>query len=248
MTTFKDHFSGHAEAYAAYRPGYPPALAAWLGGIAPECRLALDCGCGTGQLSCLLGDVFERVVATDASAQQIAGAQPHPAVEYRTAPAEDSGLPDGSADLVTVAQAAHWFDLPAFYEEVRRVLRPAGVLALITYGLARVSPRIDALVEQFYDGTAKPYWPPERRHVEDGYASLDFPFPEIAAPSFRLEATWSFQAYAGYLGTWSAIKSLEQEQGPAPFQALLADLEQAWGDPTVIRRITWPLTLRVGQL
>lgn len=248
MTTFKDHFSGHATAYASYRPGYPPALAAWLGKLAPNRELALDCGCGTGQFACLLGDVFDRVIATDASAEQIAQAEPHPAVAYHVAPAEDSGLPDSSADLITVAQAAHWFDLPTFYQEVRRVLRPAGVLALVTYGLARVSPEIDAVVRRFYDGPAAAYWPPERVHVEDGYANLDFPFPEIAAPDFRMEATWSFQAYAGYLGTWSAVKRLEQHQGPAPFQSFLSDLEQAWGNPQVIRRITWPLSLRVGQL
>lgn len=248
MTTFKDHFSNHAADYASYRPGYPPALAAWLGELAPTRKLALDCGCGTGQFSCLLGDVFERVIATDASVEQIAQAAPHPDVTYRIASAEDSGLPDGSADLVTVAQAAHWFDLPAFYQEVRRVLRPAGVLALISYGLARVSPEIDAVVQRFYDGAAAAYWPPERHHVEDGYARLDFPFLEIAAPEFRMEATWSFQTYSGYLGTWSAVKHLEQDQGPTPFRSFLDELEQAWGGPSVIRRITWPLSLRVGQL
>ena len=58
----------------------------------------------------------------------------HPRVEYRVAPAERSGLPDAAVDLVTLALAAHWFDLPRFYAEVRRVGRPRTAIALISSG------------------------------------------------------------------------------------------------------------------
>ena len=132
MATFKDHFSASAAGYAVHRPRYPDALVDFLAEQAPGHKLALDAGCGTGQLSVLLARRFRRVIATDASARQIEEAEPHPGIEYRVAPAEQSGLEDGSADLFTVAQAAHWFELSSFYEEVRRILRPGGSLIITT--------------------------------------------------------------------------------------------------------------------
>src|SRR5207249_7256547 len=121
---FQDHFSDKAAGYAAYRPVYPPALVDALAALAPGRGLAWDAGCGSGQLSLLLAQRFDRVIATDASADQIAHATAHPKVEYRCAPAEASGLADGIADLAVAAQAAHWFDLPDYYAEVRRVAPP----------------------------------------------------------------------------------------------------------------------------
>ena len=148
---FKDHFSSHAAGYAAHRPTYPPALVDFLADTAPGRSLALDCGCGTGQLSVPLARRFDRVVATDASASQIANAEMHERVEYRTAPAEQSGLPDASADLITVAQAAHWLDLDRFYTEARRVAKKEGILALITYGVLHVEGAdIDWVAQWFY--------------------------------------------------------------------------------------------------
>src|SRR3954464_14207364 len=94
MTAFKDHFSSRAADYAAYRPTYPPELVDYLASVCPTSNLALDCGCGTGQLAVLLADRFKRVIATDASAQQIENAEPRERVTYRVAPAERSGLPD----------------------------------------------------------------------------------------------------------------------------------------------------------
>ncbi|WP_324748967.1 class I SAM-dependent methyltransferase [Sphingomonas sp. LY54] len=248
MVAFKDHFSSHSADYAAHRPAYPDALADYLAGLAPDRRLALDCGCGSGQLSRLLGDRFERVVATDASAAQIAKAGPHPHVEYRVAPAEESGLAAGSVALVTAAQAAHWFDLDAYYAEVRRVGRSGAVAALISYGMAHIAPEIDRVVGRLHDETLAPFWPPERRHVEDGYRSLDFPFDEINAPRFAIELEWRLAGMLAYLDTWSAVRRMEQATGRGRFEAFAAELNAAWGDPAVIRRVTWPLALRVGRL
>lgn len=101
----KDTFGRIAAQYAAYRPEYPPALADALAQRAPTRALAWEAGCGSGQLSTLLGDRFERVVATDASAEQIAVARPHPRVEYGVAPAARSGLVPASADLCVVPEA-----------------------------------------------------------------------------------------------------------------------------------------------
>jgi SAM-dependent methyltransferase len=245
-TTFKDHFSSHAASYARHRPTYPPQLAHWLAGIAPSRGLALDCGCGTGQFSTLLAREFEQVLATDASASQIAHAEPHERLRYQVAPAERSGLPDASVDLVTVAQAAHWFDLQPFYDEVRRVLRPHGCLALITYGVACMDGTPGLLLRDLHDHVLGPFWPPERKLVESGYRSLPFPFPEIETPVMELRAQWSLEELMGYVDTWSALRQAEAKLGTAPYEEFRERLGRAWGDPAAKHDITWPLRLRVG--
>ncbi|TWI65223.1 ubiquinone/menaquinone biosynthesis C-methylase UbiE [Pseudoduganella lurida] len=245
---FKDHFSGGAAGYAAYRPTYPARLAAELAAISPGTALALDCACGTGQLSVLLADHFDAVVATDASAAQIAQAQPHERVRYATALAERSGLADGSVDLVTVAQAAHWFELDKFYDEVRRVARPGAVLALVTYGVQNVAGPADPVLQKFYAETLGPYWPPERRHVEEGYRNLAFPFQEVALPALAMEASWTAAELVGYVGTWSAVKEARKALDADPVPAFARELEAAWGDPEQRRRVTWPLTVRAGRI
>src|SRR5687768_2271501 len=188
---FKDHFSSGSDNYAAHRPTYPITLVDELASISPSQRRAFDCGCGTGQLSVLLAERFEEVVATDASAAQIEKAQPHDRVTYRTALAEDSGLPDASVDLITVAQAAHWLDLEKFYAEACRVARPGAAIALITYGVLHVDGAMDRRVQRFYHETIGPYWPAERRHVEDGYRSLMFPFKETRLSPLAIEVWWA---------------------------------------------------------
>lgn len=245
---FKDHFSGHAADYAAHRPTYPRALVGFLASAAPGRGLAWDVGCGSGQLSVALAGAFEHVAATDASAQQVASAAPHPRVAYAVAPAEASGLPDGVADLIVAAQAAHWFDLPAFYAEVRRVARPGGVVALVSYGVAELDEAVAASVDRFYREVLGPYWPPERRHVEDGYRSLDFPFPEIEAPPLAMNVRWRLADLLAYVGTWSASRAALRALGPGPEEALGRELAAAWGDPEAAREVRWPLGLRVGRV
>src|SRR4051794_15299816 len=176
MAEFKDHFSTGSEGYASHRPTYPPALGAWLVSNSPSNKMAWDCGCGTGQLSTVLGEHFDRVIATDASAEQIRNAKPHPRVEYRAEPAESSTLARDSVDLIGVAQAAHWLNLDLFYEEVRRVSHARGLLALITYERTRISSEIDPIVARFYEDDLAGLWPAERRHVETEYRELPFPF------------------------------------------------------------------------
>jgi SAM-dependent methyltransferase len=247
--TFKDHFSGLAAAYADCRPSYPPAVAQALAALSPGRALALDCGCGNGQLSVLLGDVFDRVEATDASAAQIAHAVPHPRVAYRVAPAEESGLPDGCCDLVVAAQAAHWFDLPRYFAEVRRVLRPGGLAALVGYGRLVVGdPAAAAVVDRFYgpDGVGR-YWPPERPLVEDGYAAVAFPFAEIPGPDIAMSADWTRDQLLGYVTTWSALKEARKALAEDPFPAFAEALAAAWPDGDATRTIRWPLRMRLGR-
>ena len=248
MSAFRDHFSARSEEYAAYRPVYPVALVDFLASVSPDANLALDCGCGTGQLSVLLAARFREVVATDASAAQIKNAKVCFGVTYRVAAAEESGLPEGVVDLVTVAQAAHWFDLPAFYAEVLRVARPGAIIALVTYGHLHTESGCDRIIRKFYRDTLGPYWPPERRQVEDGYRSLPFPFSEIEPPRLTIEASWNLFELVGYLDTWSAVRALEKQAGPAPLESLRRELTEVWGDAGARHRVQWPLALRVGRI
>jgi SAM-dependent methyltransferase len=245
---FKDHFSAGAAAYAAHRPTYPAALCDFLAEIAPRSYLAWDAGCGSGQLSVLLAGRFARVIATDASAQQIAHASRHPNVGYVVARAEASVLADHTVDVAVAAQAAHWFDLPAYYAEVRRIGRRGAVVALVTYGLVRVDPIVDSVIDRFYSQVVGPYWPPERRHVEDGYRSLPFPFQEIGVPGLEMQSSWTRPDLVGYVETWSAVWALERAVGPAPFEAFRRELAHAWGADAAVRPVRWTLSFRVGRL
>jgi ubiquinone/menaquinone biosynthesis C-methylase UbiE len=248
MPNFKDHFSDASAHYAAHRPTYPRELVDELAELSPGRELALDCCCGTGQLSVLLAARFDAVVATDASAAQIEQAQPHERVTYRCAVAETSGLPDACADLITVAQGAHWLDIAAFYNEVRRVARPNAAIALICYELQTVNDAIDRIVRRFYDETIGPYWPAERRLVEEGYRTLPFPFRETRLPPLAMETSWRLADFIGYIKTWSAVKAAERALGSNPADQLEEQLRDEWGDTGTCRRVTWPLSSRVGNI
>ncbi|MGH8166255.1 MAG: class I SAM-dependent methyltransferase, partial [Woeseiaceae bacterium] len=200
--SFKDHFSGHADSYAAYRPTYPQALMRFLADCCEERRVAWDCATGNGQTAIALTPYFERIIATDASAAQIESAKAHAAIEYRVAGAESSGLPDRFVDLITVSQALHWFDLDRFFDEAMRVLVPGGVLSAWSYELCAVKPAIDAMILELYRLIDR-FWPAERRMVEDRYRGIELPMPAIAAPDFVMTAEWSADAMLGYLRTWS---------------------------------------------
>jgi len=246
--SFKDYFSEGSARYAAYRPTYPPELAAYLATLCSRHDLAWDCGCGSGQLSRLLAEHFLHVVATDASAAQIAEAPVVPKVEYRCAPAEHSGLQRETADLVVAAQAAHWFDLPAFYAESVRVGRPGATVALISYGLLTVNAPVDKTIGRFYRETLKNYWPAERRHVDEGYRSLNFPFREVDPPSFLMSRHWVLAELLGYIRTWSAVRELTQDQGPVVLETFEGQLTHAWGEPAIVRAIHWPIAMRAGRI
>jgi SAM-dependent methyltransferase len=248
MSTFKDHFSTRSADYAAYRPTYPAALVDYLARISPETGVALDVGCGSGQLSALLASRFDEVIATDASAKQIEAAERHRRVDYRVAPAEASGLGAGSVDLITAAQAAHWFDLPAFYAEARRVARPGAVLALITYGVLQTDAEIGPTVQHFYKDVVGPFWPPERRHVENSYRDFDFPFDVLTPPPLAIEVSWRLADMLGYADTWSAVREAEKALGRAPIERFRQDLAAAWGNAEMRRTIRFPLSLRVGRI
>jgi ubiquinone/menaquinone biosynthesis C-methylase UbiE len=241
-----DHFSGHATDYARFRPGYPEALFDWIAGQTPSHELAWDCGCGNGQASMPLAARYSRVVATDMSPQQIAEAKPHQRIEYRTAPAEASGLDDASTDAVTIAQALHWFDFDRFYSEVRRVQKPGGIIVAWTYQLLRADSAVDALLADFYGPVLGSHWPPERKWVDTGYRGMPFPFAEIETPHFEIRLSWTLADLLAYLGTWSATQRYRKSEGRDPIPALGERLAPAWGDST--REIIWPIAMRAGHV
>jgi len=239
-------FGARAGAYASFRPQYPPALFAWLAEHSPTHQRALDIACGNGQASQPLLTHFEQVLACDASIEQLAAAQELQGIQRFAADAEAQPLPAASLDLIVVAQALHWFATPTFFAEVKRLLKPGGLFCAWCYGLTRIEPALDAVIDQLYSGTLDGYWPAGRASVETGYRNLQAPFPRIQLPSFSIEEEWDFEHLLGYLGTWSAVQRWEQERGRDPVAELAPALLKAWGDSTRPRVVSWPLHFLAG--
>ena len=245
---FKDHFSSHAAVYRQARPRYDPAFFAWLAQQCAQRELAWDAGCGNGQATVALAPHFARVVGTDPSAPQVENAQAADSVEYRVEAAEQCSLPDASADLVTVAQALHWFDLDAFHAQVHRVLRPGGIVAQWSYADCRVGSAVDAVKNRLYVDVLDSYWAPERRLVESGYRELAFPFVRIEAPAFELRVEWNLAQFLAYLRSWSATQKYIQAHGVDPVGELEGDFARAWGDAAQPHPVVWDLATRVGSV
>lgn len=228
------------------RPDYPPELFAWLAQQAPAHHAAWDCATGNGQAAFGLAKHFQRVHATDASAQQIANAQPHASIDYAVASGERSNLPDTCVDLITVAQAAHWFDLPAFYTEARRTLKPDGVLAMWCYGLTRIDSEVDRIMAHFDQRIVGPYWPRERRHIDNAYEDLGFPFQRIRAPEFEMQKHWSRVQFLAYIASWSAVQRYQKVRGSNPVDWLNQALDQVWNRDE-LREVYWPIAMLAGS-
>jgi hypothetical protein len=211
--------------------------------------LCWDAGTGNGQAACGLAEHFAEVVATDASAEQIAHASPCEGVTYRVAPAEDPGLDDATVDLVTAGQALHWFDQKNFFECVKKVGAPGGAVAVWAYDLFRVpeSPRVESVFREFH-ARVEAYWPPERALVARHYADLLFPFEEIPLPPVTMTADWSLESVLGYLSTWSAVKGFSKETGRDPIAEFEGAFRSAWGPLSSSKTISWPLVLRAGRI
>lgn len=249
MTTtqeFKDLFSRQSNDYARFRPSYPAKLFQYLASLVDGHDLAWDCGTGSGQAAVQLGDYFERVIATDPSAKQISSAQRYPKVEYRVGSAENSAFLDKSIDLITAAQCFHWFRQNEFFSEVRRILKPGGVLAFWCYDLCKITPEVDAIVLKLYRNVLGPYWESERKLVEAGYKNVHVPLQEITPPVFEMTADWNLEYLVGYLGTWSALQTYIQKNRSNPLEAIFPEIRAAWGE-TRTRSVRWEVALRVGR-
>ena len=246
---FKDHFSEYAEVYAQARPDYPEELFDFLGAQCAHHDLAWDCATGNGQAAVSLAKIFKRVIATDGSAQQIQQAQQVANIEYRQAAAEEAFLTENSCDLVTVAQALHWFDTDAFFENVQACLKSDGVFAAWSYGVHRINEPIDAVVGRLYEDILGDYWPPERRLVENHYRDISMPFDTRVEEGLRMSREWNLEQLCGYLNSWSALQRYTRQNGNNPLTLMREELLQAWGpDPEKSYLVEWPLTVIVGRM
>jgi ubiquinone/menaquinone biosynthesis C-methylase UbiE len=244
---FQDLFSRHAGTYSQFRPTYPKALYDYLASLTCARDQAWDAGTGNGQCAVALADYFTQVHASDPSAEQIAHAKPHPRVTYAVGMAEASGLPAVSVDLITAAQAAHWFDMDGFTAEARRVLKPGGVVALWSYGFHHSGDAVlDELLDRFGLEILGPYWAEGARHTWERYARLPFAFREIAAPTFHLDMHLTLAELTGYLESWSAPQKFRAVHGRSPLADIHKELEAAWGNPQQKRLLRCPLGLRLG--
>lgn len=244
----KDNFSTQSAQYAQFRPQYPAELFDFLFARTPRFEAAWDCGTGNGQVAQVLAGRFRNVLATDISAKQLENAPPLPNVRYAAEPAEKCTAPDGAFDLITVAQAVHWFDFERFYAEVRRVLRPdGGLLALIGYGLLQFGDAVlDEPFEHFYRHTLGPFWDPERQLVDEHYRHIPFPFEELPTPGFSMSFSWSRAQFLGYLGTWSAVQHFIRAHDSNPLSGLAPKIEALWPE-NELKTVRFPVFVRLGR-
>jgi SAM-dependent methyltransferase len=244
MQSFQDHFSAHASDYARFRPVYPRHLYEAIRGLAKG-GTVWDAGCGNGQASLGLADFFERVIATDPSAEQVTQASSHPRVEYRVEPAEAPTLKDGEADAVTVFQALHWFDLDRFHDAVRRVAKPGSPVLAFMYDSARIAPAIDAVLDQLYRVKLGAFWPGDRRHIDSHYKTIPWHFEALEFPVLTMEMHWSLDDMIGYLSTWSAQRRSLAAGEPDLLPGLRDDLKALWPEP---RTVSWTLHRLAGRV
>ena len=241
-------FSRGAENYARHRPTYPSECAKALADLCPDTNLAIEVGCGTGQFSLSLAAQFKKVIATDLSKEQIRQAAPHHKVTYKCEPSEKISVDESSASLIVAAQAAHWFDLPAFYKEAKRVAINDAIIALLSYGLLNIEGEADERFQKFYWDEIHSFWAPDRKHVETGYKDFDFPFTELTLPPLNIICHWDFNQFIGYLKTWSAMKTLKAEGEDHIFDKFYSDMKDIWGETEQRKTITWPISSRVGRI
>ncbi len=242
----KDNFSSNSDQYVTYRPLYSDAIFAFIYQHLPHRRIAWDCGTGNGQVAVKLAQTFKTVFATDMSKNQIQHAIQRENIRYSVQPAEKTTLPQDTFDLIMVAQAIHWFNFTNFYHEVRRVANHGCRIAVIGYGRARITPQVDAVVDELYYNLTDPYWDPERRYIDEGYRTIPFPFDEIPTPPILNQVNWTSEHFMGYLNTWSGVKHFEKAKNQNPVDIIRAKLESAWGNSS--RTVSFPLLFRLGMV
>jgi SAM-dependent methyltransferase len=258
----KDLFSSQSKEYASSRPTYPRALFKFIVSLVDEKNLAWDCATGNGQAALVLADYFKQVIASDISARQLENAQQKSNIKYQIFRAEDTPLKDNSVDLITIAQALHWFDFDRFYSEARRVLRKTkdgktavgggGILAAWAYGLHTISPEVDKVTHQLYeDILGDEYWSPERKYVEDRYETIPFPFEQIPAPEFQIQLSWNLSELVNYYRSWSSVQKFIKKNKYDPVSEVSSSLEYGWGGKNHVnkkRKVVWPLYVKIGKL
>lgn len=243
----KDRFSSGPENYLRFRPTYPDELTSFVSNLAGDHNCAWDCATGNGQLACALSKHFHKVFATDISAQQLSAAIPCNNVSYSVGRAEQSAFEDAFFDVITVGQAVHWFNFDAFNREVKRTLKPRGLIAIIGYKLIRSDEETNSMIDKLYHTILGDYWDPERKYVDEGYQTIPFPFEELPVPSFKMNYDWNLQQFRGYLRTWSAVKLFEQQTKQDPLSLISSELTACWKNPSVIKPVYFDVIFRLGK-
>jgi ubiquinone/menaquinone biosynthesis C-methylase UbiE len=239
-------FAISSDLYAQFRPQYPEELFAFLAGLCPAHDRAWDCATGNGQAAVAIASYFSIVEATDISREQVKNSLRHPHVHYSVSPSEKTSFAENSFDLITVAQAIHWFDLPNFFHEVNRILKPDGILAIMGYSSIHVDPQIDRILSDGFYDSIDTYWAHGNRQLMDEYRSLTLPFPEIpSSRRFDIKVNWNLPHFLGYLSTWSAVKRYIAERGTDPLRPLQDALSVVWHHPDEIREVSMPVALKV---
>ncbi|QJD77382.1 class I SAM-dependent methyltransferase [Spirosoma rhododendri] len=241
-----DRFSGHAGLYAQYRIDYPDELYTFILGDMPDRQIAWDCATGNGQVANALADWFAQVEATDISETQLVMAVQRPNIHYQISRAEQTPFADHTFDLVTVGQAIHWFDVPAFHREVLRVAKPGAVLAEWGYGLVELSDELNPPMLDFYRNRIGPYWDPQRSHIDNRYADLAFPFADVRTATFMVNHNWTLERFLNYLRTWSAVRQYIFENEEDPVTAFGERIQSLWGDGE--QTVCFPVFCRAGKL
>lgn len=243
---YSDLFSKQSEDYKKYRPSYPMDLIEFIVNLCVEKNIAWDCGTGNGQCAWHLADFFETVIASDPSESQIANAFKHPKINYRIEKAERSTLNSESVDLVTAAQSVHWFHLDSFYAEIKRVLKPGGVVAFWCYGLPSCCKNIDEVIHFYHDHTVGKFWQDENRLIDKKYATIPFPFNEVKSPVFTIRKEMDLENVRGWLKTWSATQKFADHFHHDPVPDVIKMLEPKWSNPSQTKLFEWKIHMRVG--
>ncbi|XP_068661061.1 uncharacterized protein [Aristolochia californica] len=255
-------FNKQADLYSETRPTYPDDLFEFIASKTSNHLLAWDVGAGNGQAAVALARIYEKVVGTDTSAQQLSHAPKLPNVRYQQTAAtisipelEQAVAPRASVDLVTVAQAFHWFDLPSFYEQVNWILRrPGGVLAVWCYTEPQVDDAVDDVFWKLYKESG-PFWAPQRQMVDDRYRSVDFPFDPVEGEGhtgpfeFKGGKWMNLDKFLTYVRSWSAYQTAKEKGMELLKEEVIQDFQRAWGgDGSALKLVKFPVHLRIGRI
>jgi len=244
----KDLFSTQSQAYAVFRPAYPDLLYRHLFQLIKDFDCAWDCGTGNGQVAAVLSEKFKQVYATDISDKQLEQSIKKENIIYEKVAAEETVFPERFFDLVTVAQAVHWFKFDKFYTEVKRVLKTDGLLAVIGYGLIRINDTVNSIIDDFYKNKVGPYWDKERGYIDERYTTIPFPFKELPAPKLSIHYQWTLEQLIGYIGTWSSVQHYTREKTLSPIDSeFTTALHKAWPKNGSLP-VEFPLYLRLGKI
>ena len=243
-------FSIASDAYAKNRPQYPPELFGWLADQCEDRNVAWDCATGNGQAALGLARHFAAVEATDISPEQIEHGFPAANVTYSVQPAEHTRFPNGTFDLVAVAQGLHWFDFGLFWPEVSRTAKRGAFFCAWGYDRFEGDAELEASLFTPVLAILDPFWAPQNRIMWRGYRSdeIAFPFARVDAPAFTIEVRWTVQEIVDHMRTWSAYKKASADPGLAhQIAALEADAIRCFQSAGAMT-LSVPLQMVAGRI